>query len=64
MDHSTSWRGWAYISRANLGASATVASTAHNFVSWGTKRSDWRTTCVIDGDENYAASVLDTINII
>ena len=50
--------------RANLGASATVASTAHNFVSWGTKRSDWRTTCVIDGDENYAATVLDTINII
>ena len=50
--------------RANLGASATVASTAHNFVSWGTKRSDWRTSCVIDGDENYAATVLDTINII
>ena len=50
--------------RANLGASATVASTAHNFVSWGTKRSDWRETCVIDGNENYAATVLDTINII
>tara|TARA_Y100000768_G_scaffold313978_1_gene248809 strand:+ start:693 stop:1499 length:807 start_codon:yes stop_codon:yes gene_type:complete len=50
--------------RANLGASATVASTAHNFVSWGTKRSDWRKTCVIDGNENYANTVLDTINII
>ena len=45
--------------RANLGASATVASTAHNFVSWGTKRFDWRSTCVIEGDENYAASVFN-----
>jgi hypothetical protein len=50
--------------RANLGATVTVASTAHDFVSWGTKRSDWRTTCKIDGDENYAAAILDTINII
>lgn len=50
--------------RANLGATATVASTAHDFVSWGTKRSDWRTTCNIDGDENYATTILDIINII
>ena len=50
--------------RANLGASATVAATAHSFVSWGTKRSDWRHSCTIDGDEGYAATVLDTINII
>ncbi len=50
--------------RANLGASATVSSTAHDFVSWGTKRSDWRTSCSIDGDELYASTVLDTLNII
>ena len=50
--------------RANLGSSATVTSTAHDFVSWGTKRSDWRSTCSIDGDESYATTVLDTLNII
>ncbi len=50
--------------RANLGASATVTSTAHDFVSWGTKRSDWRSSCAIDGDEVYASTVLDSLNII
>ncbi|HJM28270.1 MAG: maleylpyruvate isomerase N-terminal domain-containing protein [Acidimicrobiales bacterium] len=50
--------------RANLGSNATIASTAHNFVSWGTKRSDWRSSCTIDGDEIYATKVLDTLNII
>ncbi len=50
--------------RANLGASATVSSTAHDFISWGTKRSDWRTSCSIDGDELYASTVLETLNII
>ena len=50
--------------RANLGATATVTGTAHDFVSWGTKRSDWRSKCRIDGDEVYATSVLDVINII
>tara|TARA_B100000686_G_scaffold338595_1_gene411343 strand:- start:2486 stop:3292 length:807 start_codon:yes stop_codon:yes gene_type:complete len=50
--------------RANLGATSTVTGTAHDFVSWGTKRSDWRSSCRIDGDETYAASVLDALNII
>tara|TARA_B100000029_G_scaffold467429_1_gene503674 strand:- start:951 stop:1757 length:807 start_codon:yes stop_codon:yes gene_type:complete len=50
--------------RANLGSVATVTSTAHNFISWGTKRSDWRKTCAIDGDDAYATQVLDTLNII
>ena len=50
--------------RANLGATATVTSSAHNFVSWGTKRSDWRKSCTIEGDEIYAAKELDAINII
>lgn len=50
--------------RANLGAVATVTSAAHDFVSWGTKRSNWRSSCIIDGDESYASSVLDVLNII
>jgi hypothetical protein len=44
---------------------ATVVSTAHDFVSWGTKRRDWRDSGVrVDGDEAYAAQVLDAINVI
>jgi uncharacterized protein (TIGR03083 family) len=45
-------------------AVATVKSTAHDFVSWGTKRSDWRTTCTLHGDTEYATSVLDALNIV
>jgi len=46
-------------------AAATVTSTAHDFVCWGTKRRDWRTQAVlVAGDADYAASVLDGINII
>lgn len=44
---------------------ATVVSTAHDFVSWGTTRRPWRELGVrISGDERYAAQVLDGINII
>jgi uncharacterized protein (TIGR03083 family) len=43
---------------------ATVESTAHEFVRWGTKRCDWRECCTVTGDEAYAADVLDTLNII
>jgi uncharacterized protein (TIGR03083 family) len=43
---------------------ATVSSSAHDFVSWGTCRSSWRESCVVSGDEDYAATVLDAINII
>jgi Mycothiol maleylpyruvate isomerase N-terminal domain len=43
---------------------ATVTSTAHDFVSWGTQRSGWRDSCSISGDTDYVASVLDAINII
>lgn len=43
---------------------ATVTSSAHDYVSWGTKRADWRDSCTVSGDEAYAASVLDVINII
>lgn len=43
---------------------ATITSSAHDFVSWGTKRSDWRSACTIDGDADAATAFLDTVNII
>ena len=43
---------------------ASVTSSAHDFVRWGTKRCDWRTCCTLAGDEAYATQVLDTLNII
>jgi uncharacterized protein (TIGR03083 family) len=42
----------------------TVTTTVHDFVSWGTKRSDWRTTVEGDVDHEGVAAVLDSINII
>jgi hypothetical protein len=49
---------------ADPGAGATVTSSAHDFVSWGTCRSSWRQACTVSGDEQYSAAVLDVINII
>lgn len=43
---------------------AIVRSTAHDFISWGTRRSDWRESARIDGDAAYAAAVLDKVNVI
>ena len=43
---------------------ATVSSSAHDFVRWGTKRCDWRECCTVDGDAAYAASMLDALNIV
>ena len=40
----------------------TVATTAHDFVSWGTKRADWRATT--DVADPAAAVTLDAINVI
>ncbi len=45
-------------------AAATVTSSAHDFVSWGTHRSDWRASCALDGDIAYATAVLDAIDIV
>jgi hypothetical protein len=45
-------------------AAAVATSSAHDFVSWGTKRSDWRDAVTLSGDEGYAESVLDAINVI
>jgi len=43
---------------------ATVTSAATDFVLWGTKRSDWRRSCEVEGDHAFAADVLDAINIV
>jgi hypothetical protein len=41
-----------------------IRSTAHDFVSWGTKRGDWRTMTTGDVSNPAVASVLDAINVI
>lgn len=43
---------------------AVVSSPAHEFVLWGTKRADWRMSTDVRGDQDYAAAVLDAINIV
>lgn len=46
-------------------AAATVTSSTHDFVSWGTQRRPWQALGVsVSGDEPYAARVLDAINVI
>jgi hypothetical protein len=46
-------------------SAATIISSVHDFVSWGTKRRDWRHSGVrVSGDETMAAAVLDAINVI
>lgn len=46
------------------GGVATASSSAHDFVSWGTGRSAWRNAVTLSGDTDYAAAVLDGIQII
>ena len=44
-----------------------VVTSAHSFVSWGTKRSDWRKEVTVQGDAGSAAAAaptLDAINVI
>lgn len=46
-------------------ARATITSTTEMFVSWATKRRDWRRCGVrITGDEALAAGVLDAVHIV
>jgi uncharacterized protein (TIGR03083 family) len=45
-------------------AAATVVSSAPDFVQWSTKRTDWRDSVTIEGDEKLAGGVLDAINLI
>jgi uncharacterized protein (TIGR03083 family) len=42
----------------------TCTSTAHDFVSWGTKRADWRASARLDRDDSGAAATLDAVNVI
>jgi uncharacterized protein (TIGR03083 family) len=49
---------------ADPASAAAVTSSDHDFVGWGTQRRPWSTMVSIDGDEGYAAKVLDGINII
>jgi uncharacterized protein (TIGR03083 family) len=49
---------------ADAGAAATVRSGDHDFVVWGTRRRPWRDFVGVDGDADYAARVLDAVNII
>ena len=41
-----------------------VRTTAHDFVSWGTKRADWRTSTTGDVSNEAVGAVLDAINVI
>ena len=41
-----------------------VKTTAHDFVSWGTKRTDWRGSTTGDVGNVNVQQVLDAINII
>ncbi|MGI9601902.1 MAG: maleylpyruvate isomerase family mycothiol-dependent enzyme [Acidimicrobiales bacterium] len=52
------------VSEGGGDAAATVTSSAEDFVSWGTKRTDWRGSCEVQGDEELAGAVLDAIDII
>ena len=49
---------------ASPDAVATVRSSSHDFVIWGTQRRPWRDFVAISGDGDYAASVLDGVNVI
>ena len=43
---------------------ATLTSSAHDFVLWGTTRLPWRQACTVDGDEFVVARFLDALNIV
>lgn len=48
-----------------LSGAPTLHTTAHDFVSWGTKRADWRATSSLAGSNaDAAAAALDALNII
>jgi len=55
--------GWT-VTGGSIPGAPTVHSTVHDFVSWGTKRSDWRSEVTGDIDNTDVAAVLDAINII
>lgn len=58
---------WWTVSEGATSGVPTVRTTVHDFVSWGTKRSDWRACVQLEGPEGVAAEVagvLDAINVI
>lgn len=55
--------GWT-VTEGTEADAPTVTTTVHDFVSWGTKRSDWRSVVSGDVDDADLASVLDAINVI
>ena len=65
---ATGGAGRAHVCRARTRTAARQRSCGprpHEFVCWGTKRRDWRSMDVtIEGDEGYAAQVLDAFNVI
>jgi uncharacterized protein (TIGR03083 family) len=52
------------VTTGSVAEAPTVHTTVHDFVSWGTKRSDWRSTATGDVSADGVAEVLDAINII
>jgi len=46
------------------GVAAVVTSSAVDFICWGTTRLPWRECVVLEGDDAYAARVLDEVNIV
>ncbi|BAN00338.1 maleylpyruvate isomerase family mycothiol-dependent enzyme [Ilumatobacter coccineus] len=41
-----------------------IRTTAHDFISWATKRADWRDTSTGDVSQPTVAAVLDVVNVI
>ena len=47
------------------GTAARISGTALDFPAWGTRRTPWREHDLeLDGDEDYAATFLDAVNIV
>lgn len=55
--------GWTVANHRDVDAPV-IHTTAHDFVSWGTKRTDWRGTSTGDVGNERVSAVLDAINII
>lgn len=55
--------GWT-VREGSDATAPTITSGSHEFVSWGTKRSDWRDSTTGDTSNSDAAAVLDAINVI
>jgi uncharacterized protein (TIGR03083 family) len=55
--------GWV-VREGLIDGAPTVHSTVHDFVSWGTRRTDWRTSTTGVAADSDAAVVLDAVNVI